>query len=388
MASTIGPYGYSTSSTQRNADTFNFALNGSGGGGGGASSLQSPATITPAPLNGSCTLSLLNAAGGGDAVVNIQDTTGNDSILTMSNVGGGNSIVSMGVLGGSKVNLVAPSAANEGQLQVQANATGTSYLTVDTVNNNVVLGDLANTGTVNVNCGLVIKDSAGGANALGISPTSATNTVIVQTIASGGKVTIGSSLAQVTTLNVTETGGNGYVEVLGRGSANGVLIAGGVNQALVTTNTASGGQMSIGCSNSGNYDAIIITDTPQASTVIKNLIPPAISTGNNVYFAGPFNTGGNTIPAPIGLAAGVYLMMVNGVTASYFAQGATLAYWTGSVWGSGAAIVSANNGAGVLQIQPDPSVAGGLFYNNTSGGSLTASLILIPLFVGNIPSLA
>lgn len=364
-----------------------WAAAGSGGGGGGASTLQSPASVTPAPLNGSCTLSLINAAGGGDSVVNIQDTTGNLAILNMVNAIGGDSIISMGVLGGSKVNLVAPSA-NQGQVQVQANATGTSYLTVDTVNNNVGIGDVAAAGSVTLNCAALIKDSGAGANGLGLSPVSSTSSVISQTIASGGSLLLGSSLAQAATLNITEVGGNGYLEVLGRGSANGVLLAGGVNQALVTTNTDTGGQMSIGCSRSGNYDAIIITDVPQAQTVIKNQLPPAISNGNNVYFAGPFATGGNTIPAPIGLATGVYLMMVNGVTASYFAQGATVAYWTGSVWGSGAAIVSANNGTGVLQIQPDPTTAGALFYNNSSGGPLTASLILIPLFVGNIPSLA
>ena len=371
--------------TTANGKDYYFAL--SGGGGGGGSTLQSPASITPAAVTGAASFTVANAAGGGDAEIDITDSTGNNAVLSMSNAAGGNSLIVMGPVG-QRVLINAPSGGSSGQLTIDAAATGTTYLGVDTVNNNVVLGDLGNAGTVNVNCGLVVKDSVGGGNALGISPTSATNSVIVQTIASGGKVTIGSSLAQVTTLNVTETGGNGYIEVLGRGAANGVLLAGGVNQALVTTNTASGGQMSIGCSNSGNYDAIIITDTPQNSTVIKNLIPPAISNGNNVYFAGPFATGGNTIPAPVGLVAGVYLMMVNGVTASYFAQGATIAYWTGSVWGSGAAIVSANNGTGVLQIQPDPTTAGALFYNNSSGASLTATLILIPLFVGNIPSLA
>jgi len=142
------------------------------------------------------------------------------------------------------------------------------------------------------------------------------------------------------------------------------------------------------CSNSGNYDAIIITDTPQASTVIKNLIPPAISNGNNVLFAGPFNTGSGSIAAPTGLAAGVYLMAVNGVTASYFAQCSCIAYWTGSVWGSGGAMIGNNNGTGNLQVGPDPTVAGGLFYTNSSGVSIAATIILVPLFIGNIPVLA
>jgi len=369
--------------TTANGKDYYFALSG----GGAASSLQSPASVTPVAGTGSCSLSLVNAAGGGDSVVNIQDTTGNLAILNMANAVGGDSIISMGVLGGSKVNLVAPSS-NQGQVQVQANATGTPYLTVDTVNNAVTIASSVSSGIVDIHGGIIIDDFATGPNGLGLTTTSITGSRICQTIASGGIVAIGSSLAQQNTLIVTETAGNGYVEVLGRGSANGVFLAGGVNQALVTTNTASGGQMSIGCSISGNYDAILITDVPQAQTIIKNQLPPAISNGNNVYFAGPFATGGNTIPAPVGLVAGVYLMMVNGVTSSYFAQGATIAYWTGSVWGSGAAIVSANNGTGVLQIQPDPTTAGALFYNNSSGAPLAATLILIPLFVGNIPSLA
>lgn len=371
--------------TTANGKDYYFAL--SGGGGGGASTLQSPASITPVPVTGSTTLSVANAAGGGDAVVNIQDTTGNLAILNMVNAIGGDSIISMGVLGGSKVNLVAPSS-NQGQLQVQANATGISYLTVDTVNNNVGIGNVAAAGNVILNAAVLINDSGAGANGLGLTPVSSTSSVISQTIASGGSLLLGSSLAHAATLNITEVGGNGYLEVLGRGSANGVLIAGGTNQALVTTNTDTGGQMSIGCSRSGNYDAIVITDTPQPQTVIKNLIPPAISNGNNVYFAGPFNTGSGSIPAPVGLAAGVYLMAVNGVTASYFAQCSCVAYWTGSVWGSGGAMIGNNNGTGNLQIGPDPSVVGGLFYTNSSGVSIAATIILVPLFIGNIPVLA
>jgi len=369
------------------ANPLNAFYSTTGGGGGGSSSLQSPATITPVTATGSCTLSLLNSAGGGDSIVNIQDTTGNLAILNMSNVGGGNSVISMGVLGGAKVNLVTPSV-DEGQLQVQSNATGTSYLTVDISNNNVVVGDIASLGSINLNCATIIKDSGAGANGIGLSPTTSTTSVISQTVASNGSLFIGSSLAEATTLHITETGGNGYLEVLGRGSANGVLLAGGSNFGLVTTNTASGGQMSIGCSNAGNYDAIIITDTPQYQTVIKNLIPPAISNGNNVLFAGPFNTGSGSIAAPIGLAAGVYLMAVNGVTASYFAQCSCIAYWTGSVWGSGGAMIGNNNGTGNLQVGPDPSVAGGLFYTNSSGVSIAATIILVPLFIGNIPVLA
>ena len=363
-----------------------WAAAGSGGGGGG-STLQSPASVIPAVVGGAASFTVPNGAGGGDAEIDITDSTGNDAVLSMSNAAGGNSLIVMGPVG-QRVLINAPSGGNSGQLTIGAAGSGTTYFGVDTVNNTVAVGNSSAVGGISLLCTTVIQDNASGGNGLGISPVSATQTVISQTIASGGLVSIGSSIAHTDTLNVTEVGGNGYVEVLGRGAANGVLLAGGVNQALVTTNTDSGGQMSIGCSRSGNYDAILITDVPQAQTIIKNQLPPAISNGNNVYFAGPFATGGNTIPAPVGLVAGVYLMMVNGVTASYFAQGATIAYWTGSVWGSGAAIVSANNGTGVLQIQPDPTTAGALFYNNSSGASLAATLILIPLFVGNIPSLA
>jgi len=358
-----------------------------GGGGGGGSTLQSPASVIPVTVGGAASFTVPNGAGGGDAQIYITDSTGNNAALNITNTAGGNSLITMGSVG-QTVLINAPSGGNSGQLTIDAAATGTTYLKVDTVNNNVVVGDLGSVGTVNVNCGLVVKDSVAAGNGLGLSPTSSTNSVIVQTIASGGKVSIGSSLAQATTLNVTETGGNGYVEVLGRGSANGVLLAGGVNQALVTTNTASGGQMSIGCSNSGNYDAIIIQDTPQPQTIIKNLIPPAISNGNNVLFAGPFNTGSGSIAAPVGLAAGVYLMAVNGVTASYFAQCSCITYWTGSVWGSGGAMIGNSNGTGNLQVGPDPSVVGGLFYTNSSGVSIAATIILVPLFIGNIPVLA
>jgi len=333
-------------------------------------------------------LSLINSAGGGDSVVNIQDVTGNLAILNMANSLGGNSVISMGVLGGKKVNLVAPSV-DQGQLQVQSNATGTSYLTVDISNNSVVVGDIGSVGTVNLNCSTVIKDSVGGANGLGLSPTSATVSVISQTIASGGSLYLGSSLAQSSTLGVIDSGANaGSVFVAGRGAAGGILMGGGAlgNQGTIACN-GSAGILQLGSNNTANFDAIQISDSPQNQTVIKNLIPPTISIGNNVLFPGPFLTGGNYIPAPTGLAQGMYILILNGIVSSYFAQGSGIAYWTGTIWGSGGAFVTPSNGTGVLAVQPDPTTPGELFYNNSSGASIAASLICIPLFVGSIPNL-
>jgi hypothetical protein len=185
-----------------------YAALGSGGGGGGGSTLQSPASITPAAITGACSLSLVNAAGGGTAFLSVQDTTGNASTVEITNADSGNSAIVMGTSGGSQILIVAPSLADEGKLSIEADGTGDAFLVVDTVNNNVSAGNLAAAGTINLNCATVIKDSVGGVNGLGLSPVSATTCLIAPTLANGGILSLGSSAANTAAVSITDTATN------------------------------------------------------------------------------------------------------------------------------------------------------------------------------------
>jgi hypothetical protein len=213
-----------------NATRQLYADEGSGGGGGG-SSLQSPASITPAAVTGACALTLANAAGGGAAFVAVQDTTGNAAAVEITNANGGNSSIVMGTSGGSQVLIIAPSLANEGKLSIEADGTGDAYLVVDTVNNNVTAGNLSALGTVNLNCATVIKDFAGGNNGLGLTPVSATTCLICPTLANGGILSLGSSTSNTAAISVSDLATN-------------ISQLGGAPQLLLATGNLAPGNVS------------------------------------------------------------------------------------------------------------------------------------------------
>lgn len=360
-------------------------------GPGPDSSLQSPASILPEAGTGQAQLTIANAVGGGVPVLSVSDTTGTNAQINITNAAGGNSSILMGQPPNA-VQLIAP--LSNGQFQVQSAQSGLPYLLVDTSANGVTLGNIIGAvgQTTSANKVVVASPSVSLAtNALTVAVTGNATSSISQSVSSQGVLTLGSSTAFPTVVQVADFMGVGSLSVTGGGGVGSLLIRGGMAGTFNTCSIfpqAANGILDIG-SGTANTDAIKITDSPQNQTVVKNLIPPAISTGNNILFAGPFATGGgNYIPAPVGLVAGVYMMAINGIASSYFAQASCLAYWTGSVWGSGGAMVTPGNGTGVLSIFPDLTTAGVLYYENTTSIVLTASLILIPLFVGNIPSLA
>lgn len=365
-------------------------------GPGPDSSLQSPASILPEAGTGQAQLSIINAAGGGVPVLSVSDTTGTNAQINITNAAGGNSSILMGQPPYA-VQLIAP--LSNRQFQVQNAQSGLPYLLVDTSANGVTLGNIIGSvgQTTSANKVVVASPSVSLAtNALTVAVTGNATSSISQSVSSQGVLTLGSSTAFPTVVQVADFMGVGSLSVTGGGGVGSLLIRGGMAGTFNTCSIfpqAANGILDIG-SGTANTDAIQITDSPQNQTVIKNLIPPAMSNLTNQLFAGPFLTGNSNpdIPAPVGLAAGVYILLVNGgIPATqdiYRAQSSGVAYWTGSVWGSGGSFNGGTNGTGSLDIYPSAATPGGFTYQNAMGVSIDASLVAIPLFVGNIPSLA
>ena len=146
-----GPYGYSTSSTQRNSDTFNFLVND--GTGGGASSLQSPATILPEVGTGTAQLTM-NSTGAGTSFLNMASAA--ISVIGVN----GNVQSSVGL--GNTPAVWLSKVAGDGLLRVGLNENGTTpVMSVDATNNIVNLGNAGAAGNVNVNTGLIYTAAGG-----------------------------------------------------------------------------------------------------------------------------------------------------------------------------------------------------------------------------------
>jgi hypothetical protein len=146
-----------------------------------------------------------------------------------------------------------------------------NYLVVDALANNVVLGASSAivgvaAGTVTVEQPLLVRD-ASLANAVGIAPTSATASVIAQTIASGGTLNLGSSAAAVDTLSLHDGGADtGYALVGGNGGEN-IYMAGGSGsfEANIRTDYANNGFLTLG-SSVANPQTVFIRDGLTANT--------------------------------------------------------------------------------------------------------------------------
>ena len=244
-----------TSVTQANPYNFFF---GSAGGGGGGSSLLSPVAVVPDSA-GNVQVAAIASSGAGDATLEVGSTNGNNATIQILNTPGGNSKLVMGQIGvpNGAVDILAPGLAGGGLLVVENNTSGVPYLQVDTITNNVVIASpsgpgIAN-GIVTINQPVIIRDSAGGsANAVALSPSSATASVISQTVASGGTLNVGSSLATPAIISLSDTGANTGAAVVGGNGGNGLFMTGGNAGATVfpgiRANAVNSGTTGIGSS--------------------------------------------------------------------------------------------------------------------------------------------
>jgi hypothetical protein len=164
-----------------------------GGGGGSGSTLQSPASITP-DGTGTATLLIESSTGAAEASLVVSNTTGNDAIVALQNTAGGNSIIEMGAAG-SIIGIAAP-GANPGQLGIGASVAGLVALPnvlIDTSDNVVAVAN-----------SLSILNDAYTGNSLSMGVQSATASLIGQTVASGGTLTFGTSVANTAAIVMTD----------------------------------------------------------------------------------------------------------------------------------------------------------------------------------------
>ena len=260
----LGPFGFSTSSTQRNTDTFNFLLN-DGQGGGSASTLQSPATILP---DGTGTAQLtINSTGFTTSSLNVT------SALGISVIGVNGDVQSSVGLGNTPTVWLAK-LQGDGLLRVGLNENGSNpVMTVDATNNTVNLCAPVGGGSVVANAPLTIQDqtqTATGVVIQGEPPFVGVTGVsrIANNLAANGALQLGSSVAKPNVLTVSDIAGSASVTVGANGAgASDIQLTGGITggAANITTTAGGTGQLSLGAS-SVNPQTLFIRDGATANS--------------------------------------------------------------------------------------------------------------------------
>ena len=405
-----GAVGYATNlacdtALQRSTDQFNFQLN-TGGGGSSVNNLVSPANITnntvsdpttltfngPSSFSTDTTMSLTLDSVSASEIFQI--STGSNTIpvvidntaLFVRESAVGNTIVVDPFYNGI---VASGSSIQFGDVfSVQKSGVGPTYLSVDTSNNNVTLGDLASAGTINLDAATVIKDSTAPGNALLLSPSSAISSLISQTVASGGTVTIGSSAAAPNTLVVSDGGANTAGVFIGGNSGASLVIKGGVGSAPPTIfpNVSDAGTLQIG-SSSSVQNSIVLTDSAGVDTgrtVINNFVPPTPTDSGILLITIP--VGQTDLPQPNPLVSGLYIFAVSPGTNDVRIGVTTMAYYNvaSATWRVGGSVYGIPVGAGNVSLLPknDQSV---MTVSNTTGGALAlANVVYCRLFTGTI----
>jgi hypothetical protein len=260
--------------TYANANRAIWAEAGSGGG--STSNLQSPASITPAVLDGSAYFNFISSTNGTSclpanpaALITVYSTTGNIAEVNVFCTGGGNSQINMGNITGVTLEVA---AATANLLEIINGNTGVDYLTVDTSSNVLTLGNAAAAGTTTVNTPLTIQD---GSNATGLVIAGSLPFVgvtgvsrISNNLAANGVVQIGTSVAKPVVIEAKDSLGSASVTVGGNGTGLAdIVLTGGPDggAANITTTTAGAGQMSLGAS-AVNPQTVFIRDGATANS--------------------------------------------------------------------------------------------------------------------------
>ena len=261
------------------------------------------------------------------------------------------------------------------------NFSSTNIASFNQTTNNVTLGSLATAGTVNLNAATVIKDLAGGANGIGLSPVSATNSIISQTIASSGVLGIGSSVAYPQTLRVSDVpylGAACYVEVFGPAATVPLFISaaqGAGGQCGIHPDCAPGsGELLLGSDNT-NVQGINLSST---STTLNNLggAPQVLLAQGNIAPGASGN-----IPTPTG--EGLYCIM--GCSAGPGSTGQSrqgqvnvMAYVNAQgriqMGGSGIADIGSIGGTDAFVLFPNDGAATMFYQNNGSQSMINYSI--------------
>jgi hypothetical protein len=271
-------------SLQRNQDTFLFQLN-PGGGGSSENNLQSPAAIIPDSA-GAASLSL-NTTGTGSAVIQLNAAGG----LPTKNAVRFSDPTANGIALYQDANV-------SGGLQIGNDNALVNIAVFNNASNSVTLGRTATAGSVNLNAATIIKTSAGVNNSLTLAPTSATQSLISQTVATNGVVQVGSSVSNPNVLEVADVAGNGGVYIRST-AADLPLVLSSTTAAgsSVVNGVPSAGRLTIG-SSAANPSAILIVDSTTSVTNLALDTTPQVLLPSGTYapgsitvFAGPVGVG-------------------------------------------------------------------------------------------------
>ena len=302
--------------TQANPQSYFFALASQGPGAG----IQSPASVIP-DGTGNTTLALTATGTAGASAISVTGSAGVPGGSGAITVGGFGTVYRAAVLD------------NSGVFQIGLNSSAPPVIQYDSqVTHQLLLGDKsgAASASVQTNVPFIVRDYTNDptvANGLGMEVASPTLSTIANTLASGGTLNIGSSLAASSTLVVSD--------VPSHGAANYIQVKGGVGSVPLFVSGAQGiggtcyifpdavpptaSQLRLG-SDSSNSDVVLISSS--AVTVGTLGIPPVYpcSTARVALApgAGPtFAHGQATYILPIsGLNDGMYSMMVYPVPGS------------------------------------------------------------------------
>lgn len=236
----LGPFGFSTSSTQRNTDTFNFLLNDGQGGGVSTSNIQSPASVIPNAPGGS---SVLTFAGSRNVItMNLANIVeqGSSVLKFTSDPLGASQLVAFDIPGAAVTLGLGPVAASSNVV----------------VNTPLTIQDQTQTAT-----GVVIQGEPPFVGVTGVSR-------IANNLAANGALQLGSSAAKPNVLTVRDIAGSASVTVGANGAgASDIQLTGGITggAANITTTAGGTGQLSLGAS-SVNPQTLLVRDGATANS--------------------------------------------------------------------------------------------------------------------------
>ena len=375
-----------TNATQANPTSFYFAVAGGGGGGGGT--LQSPASVTP-DGTGTATLSVNADQATGSAAVSSVGGANSSGVVT---VGGFGATYRMGVLAGTVT--PAPSLPS---LQIGLNAATAPAIQYDGGEHTLVLGDGNAASVVQTGGAFAVYDVAGGAaNALALTPSSATTSFIAQTCASAGTVAIGSSTAYPSSLEVKDNGTQAYVVVGGNG-ANGVYLNGAAGNITIVGTTAvtnTNGNLQLQAS-SGATNTINITDTTvTVDQILAQQVPGTVTYSPGIGLPVATRGNGNYDFSIATYATGLWMLMVRVANANLTDNAtcnnmfSTLLYIQQQTT-PGTSIVVGGGAGGSTNLYSTPIITGALGADsirivNNSGSNMYFSVKLLQI-MGTLP---
>jgi hypothetical protein len=252
-------------------------------GAGAANSLQSPAEIIPDATLGDALLNINSAPGAAIAVLTVRGgATGEGNVV----IGSQGQDYLLSASGTNDVLTLTAVPAQVGQVSVLEYRPATGILT---------LGDGLAGGFVETTVPLFVGATPVNGNAVKIASFDATTGTINNTLATGGTVKIGSSVANPQGVAVIDDGagtattefvGNGGAKVTVRGGANGVVTPAAIFSGF---NAGSPSSLTVGTKLFNNILTVTDTNGGVGTAVIGG------NGGNNILFTGSTNNAAATI---------------------------------------------------------------------------------------------